>query len=78
MPAKPEPIMTSLMCFLLWFDALENPRVTVAAPHWRQRSTTKRRRATKTLASYGGEQSSIGGIGMGRSHARQLLSGRPR
>jgi hypothetical protein len=66
------------MCSLLWFVTLEYPRVTAAAAHWRQRSTTTRRGETKTPHFYGGGQSSIG---MGRSHAaRQLLelSGQPR
>jgi hypothetical protein len=58
----------------MWFDTLGNPRATAAAPHWRQQSTTTRRRETKTPGGYGSAQSSLGGIGMGRSHAaRQLL-----
>jgi hypothetical protein len=53
---------------------LENPRATAAAAHRLQRSTTTRRGEMKTPGCYGGEQSSMSGVGMGRSHAaRQLL-----
>jgi len=58
----------------MWFDFLEDPRATGRGSSWRQRSTTTRKRETKTPGCYGGAQSSMSGIGMGRSHAvRQLL-----
>jgi hypothetical protein len=58
----------------MWFGSLEDPRATGRCFSWRQRSTTTRRRETKTPGGYGGAQSSLSGIGMGRSHAaRQLL-----
>jgi hypothetical protein len=60
--------------FVLWFGSLEDPRATGRCSSWRQRSTTTRRREMKTPAGYGGAQSSMSGIGTGRSHAaRQLL-----
>jgi hypothetical protein len=58
----------------MWFASLEDPRATGRCSSWRQRSTTTQRREMKTPACYGGAQSSMSGIGMGRSHAvRQLL-----
>src|SRR5262245_3110846 len=64
MPAKPAPMMTSLMCLLLGLGFQKSARHP-AALHRGQRSTTTRRRETKASARYGAKHPGGDGADMG-------------